>query len=290
MSYCIKTITNEEMVDFLLNPFEKACYIDNKLFQKYPKEDLIDELLVLNDRYSSYDVAGLINYDKQEIFVQRERAIGSEIVQEKPFIRVADIKDRMKALIYSRIDELKTDKMSEIEASEKYVKNYNEYKNTYFQVMVNTLIGTDHYRGNVTNDTQQTVVSYVQSLSIQELIDFHCDKLNELDKVVKNIVFSDNTARVLAFEKVKQEAVDYVRNGVFSEKEKHLKNFLDKTKDCGAQRFTVVDVNGVKTSCRNSVNAETKLYAAGYSGYSVFVDDIKEVIYKSKKIYKRGEF
>lgn len=290
MSYCIKTITNKEVADFLLNPFERACYVGKKLYQKYPKEDLLDELIVLSERYSSYDVAGIINYNKQEVFVQKERLFESELLEGSNFVRLSEVKDQMKAMIYAKIDEIKSEKMPEILVSEDYLKMYKSLKDTYFQPMVNTILGTNHYRGNVSVNTQQTVVSYIQSLSLQNFIDFHCNKFGDVERMSKEIALSPNQIQFIAFENVKQEAIEYVNKGVFSDKEKNLKNFLDKTKDCEAQRFTVVDIRGHRVSCRNSVNSETKLYAAGDNGYSVLVDDIKEVVYKSKKIYKRGEF
>ena len=60
MSYLINKIEESELTDFLLNPYKKTIYLGDTLIQKYPINELMDDIICILNGSASFDVVGVL--------------------------------------------------------------------------------------------------------------------------------------------------------------------------------------------------------------------------------------
>lgn len=287
MSYLIKTIKEENLADFLLNPFDKTGYFEDYVLQKYPMDHIVDELIGINKETCSLINIGYINYKIGKVFLKSNRALKNANLETDCFVNILFFRRSLMDLLAEKIEIAKIDRLSEIESSDEYAKVYSYYKKNVFQDIVFSLLGAADYYENEPSHTAYDISDFCQSLKIDQLMDIVGGKLDVLDEFIEDIIFTNRFIRTdIVFSKIVEEANDYFKAGIFTEREKALINYLEKTKASGAKRFSAYLISGRKIKCKNEVSCNGKIYEVGDSFYSVGFEQIERVEYKGKIIYK----
>lgn len=290
--YLIKTIKQKELVDYLLNLFERSFTINHLIYQKYEvdnlegEDDPVDELYVLDDNNGSYVMAAIIDYGYKEIFVKESYCFNSKEDDGNHYKPIHRLKWKISDRLNNYIDASKELKKKEIEEHPKFISFYESHKKEYFQEFVNVALKISCYMPIVANNIQNSITEYAESLTLEELRNAYHKKFDKMYEFADDLLFSDEFLSVLSFEKVKEEAMNYVKSGKLSKNDQRSKACLEAIENCRANRFTVVDIHGNRVSCSNYVHINAMLKASGPNDYNVYLYDIEQIIYKGKKIYQ----
>lgn len=303
--YCIKTIAEEELIDCLLNPFERCFILDDLIYQKYEKEEkegmtykrgdeLFDNVLILNKKYGIYELGCVVYYSKEQIFVYESKYFKLENDELGRYQTMDALRFKAVALMYKHLKSINESKIDELEETEIFQNYYERYKKEFYQPFVNRLLGVSEYKPVITDNPgyvdvlENTITEYVRNLDVEEIVYFNRDDLTSVFDYVEKIAFDEDNLNFLAFDKVEKEATEYALAGTLSVEDERVKDFMKKIKDCKATRFTVVTMSGEKVSCRNYLNTDASLCVLGEDGKFIYIKDIEEVIYGGKNIYKRA--
>lgn len=291
--YCIKSIKKEDLAGYLLNPFERSFMVDRLIYQKYEaddfknnKEHLIDYLYVLDNSQGRYELGSIIDYENKDIFVQESQYFNLSADPNNNYKKMNELRWKISDQITSYISANKELRKDKIESHPNFLNYYEIHKKDHFEQFVTTALKVSRYSPVCEYNIENTIANYIDTLTVEETIDAYHDKLDKLYDFADKLLFCDHLLNVLAFEKVKKEAKEYVDSGKLSDKHQKLKNCYEAIKECPAVRFTVVDIHGNRVSCKNVVHIEPLLYGTGENDYKVYLYDIKEITYKGKKIYE----
>lgn len=186
-----------------------------------------------------------------------------------------------------KISAAKTDRLTEIEASREYGKVYSYYKKNLFGNIVFSLLGSEPYEMRDDPHTKRQISDFCYGLTLNQLIHIANGNSDIIDDFIEEVIFSNGFIRTeIIYDKIIKEAHEYVKAGVFNERELALIEFLEKTKASGAKRFTAYLISGRKLKCRNEVSSSGTLREVGDSFYQFDFDRIDRVEYKKKIIYQ----
>lgn len=291
MSYEIQTINETELVGFLLDPYRRTACLGTRILQKYPKDHLSDDILIFEMSDSSCAIYGSIDYVKKEIIADNTYLLNYDVTEKAPFFKVQDLKQDLIDRMKNDLEMMKITKLSEVKLNSKYITIYEEYKAKCLQPMIFALIGTCAYYPEVRDRTSYPISKFVAWLTIDNIVDIRAGKTELLDKELEIIFNSENflLSRIV-IPTLKAEAKEIVENAKFSKRQLHLKKYMDKTKNCGATRFTVETTAGEKLSCQNRVDYDGSIPVVGRIMKYLDFEDIGKVTYKSKVIYKKDVF
>lgn len=79
MIYCLKEVKEEELVNFLLNPFERVFYFNDLLIQKFPREPLLDDFFMSNTLLNNCQKVGHILYGKELVMINHPNFLSQSI-------------------------------------------------------------------------------------------------------------------------------------------------------------------------------------------------------------------
>lgn len=294
--YCINTIRSEELVDFLLNPFERTFSFDNLIYQKYEIDsekhesygDLIDCVFVLDEKFGTYDMACFIHYNEKDIFVYEKKYFKFGEAKAGRYITIENVRLKISNAMHRHIQAITKSKKTEIESNEMFKECYELQRKKHFQHLVNGELGCYRWTPVLIDNMNNLVKEHVNTLSIEDIISFYRGALDSIYNYAEELVFSKENLNLLALDKVQADAKEYVLSGVLSINDSRIKDFLEKTKDCGTTPFTVVRTSGEKVSCNKDVDREAAVAIDGDSYNRISIHDIEEVVYNGKMIYKRA--
>lgn len=290
--YCIKSIKKEDLVEYLLNPFERAFAIDQFIYQKYGIENLedkdepLDRLYILNNDNSSYAMAAVIDYSFKQIFIKEAYYFDTQTDDGDCYKRLHRLKWKISDTLDNYMDKANILKKKEIEEHPRFIELYEKNKKEYFQEIVNALLNISSYVPLIADTVPNRIADYIEFLTLEELRSAYHKKFEKMYKFADELLFSDESLNVLSFKKVNQDAVAYVQSGKLSKNDQRSKECYDAICKCNAKRFTVIDIDGNRVSCSSYVNLNAMLHSTGSTQYSVYLHDIEQIIYKGKKIYK----
>lgn len=282
----IKTIRDDEIEAFLLNPFERAAYYKGKILQKYPFREDADHVIRVEEPVKASS-ACFILYDQKKILYNEFYESEPYFPENEPFQKLKDqieeIKSDMCDLLIEKVDA----KRKSFKSDPILKARYDKIKGYYFGKIVNVLLGAESFDFVKSSDAYAQIRGYVIRYNREEIVlatldpkmyEPFIEELSEEDDVLVYDIFHPEIIK---------EAKEYVKAGVFTEKEKRLIKFIDKTKDCGAKKFTVIKESGESVSCLNKVTAEGGIPVAKNNEEIVDIEDISKVKYCNKIIYKK---
>lgn len=293
MKHCFKKITGNEIVEFFLNPFERSTQVGDFIVQKYPIDMGIDELFRLRMDSNDYYKIGYVLYEQNKVIVRYmgdafRKEFEEGILEKEPFISIVDVKNDIQKMILNKIEDAKNNKLKDILSDPKYAGFYDTHKNEYFEPIVFSLLGTSSVKFKVKSNTRNKVNRFIDSQSRISIINIMLGERKEVDFIVNEIVESINFIITdIILEKIKEEAKEHVQFGTLSIREQTVNDFLEKTADSGATRFTVETLSGRKISCRNQVDYKGMVPSVESESIVVDIEDIKAVKYCNKVIYKK---
>lgn len=279
--------TNEDIIKFLLNPFETNCLYKDKILQKYQQTETTDVVYTLETDYKYYYILAIINYESNTIYLNKDSKLPKSITSEAPFVKISDLQKNFISKAKEMLEAYEISEKNKIEEHAEFKKTYNKFKADKMQALIHEAIGTSGSYYKKGSRTYNEINDAAKKLSIEELILFENGNLDKVKAAVNANLYNSDYLKVLAVEKVLQEVKDYMEKGVFTESELLLSDYLKKTKDSGAERFTVHTVFGSKYMCRNNVSSKLQVYPTSDHG-AISLENIESVTYKGKTLYKKG--
>lgn len=287
MKYNIKNITKDEVTSFLLNPFDKTAYFDNLLIQKYQKSNYMDEIICLETSKDQYYAIGAVLYDNQEIVLDRYESFHEDAIDSKYVIKAYQIKDRIVQMAKEAFKEFKERKLDEIKNTDKFRKLRNDLYKELFSPIVYNKLGTSCFPVLCKSSTNNRISWFVDRLSMEDLIEIHRGKLDLIYSFFDELILTKNFMDMdIIRPEIIVKAEEYIAKGRFSKRERTLIDYIQKTKDSGAMRFTVQTISGEKAYCHNSVDYMGNVFTLKDAIFDI--QDIDTVTYRGKAIYKKN--
>lgn len=90
---------------------------------------------------------------------------------------------------------------------------------------------------------------------------------------------------------IKEEARKMIETGALTERQKHLQNIINKTKDCGCATFKAETTDGLELSCKSLILTDGTIFVNGRPDMkSIDFEKISKIISRGKVIYEKGVF
>lgn len=286
MSDLIQKIKKEELAAFLLNPYKRTARLDNSIFQKYTKDLVTDDIGVIRVGSDSCWIYGCVNYEKKIIIIEKEDLLNYRVIEDKPFYTLSKFRSDIKKYMLNKVDEMKVSRYEELKSNIKFATQYGSCKSRHYERIVFSLLGAETYYVSAVSYSRRGATLFTNALGVEEMVKYLSGDKEAIEIEIEYIFMSHLFWEdEIILPKLIAAARKAIETGNLSERQKHLKNFLDKTKDCGAKQFTVEISGGEKYSCENKVESDGKLNVIdGHIRYLDF-ERIQKVTYKGKVIY-----
>lgn len=287
MRYNIKNTAKDEFIGFLLNPFDKTTYFDNKLIQKYQKSHNIDKIICLKEAEGEYCVIGTVFYKSQTIILDLPELFDKDLVNSKHVTIIHKIREEIVQIAKDALEEFKMSKLDELRETKQFKSLRKDlHKDTFSHIVYNKL-GTSCFPVLCKSSANNKISQFVNGLTIDELVDVQSGKMDLVYSFLNELIHTRNfmDMDILRPELIAR-AEAYVAKGRFSKRERILIDYLAKTKDSGAKRFTVQTISGQKASCHNVVDYMGNVFTLNNTTFDF--QDIDNVTYKGKVIYKKN--
>lgn len=291
MSYAIQTIKEDGLVEFLLNPYKRITYLGTRILQKYPKDHLSDDLFIFETSDKCCCIYGRIDYLKKEIIADKPYLLNYEVTRKPPFFTFKDLKLDLQDKMKNDLEMMKVTKLAEIKLNPEYIRIYDECRGKHLQPMIFELLGTCDYCPNVRAYKNDGISRFLDLLSLDNMANIMYGKVDLVNKELERILISKNfLLSEILIPTLRAEAKEIVDTKKFSQRHLHLINYIKKTKDCGATRFTIETTSGEKLICHNRIHSDGSVVSTGKLVKSIDFESIEKVTYKSKVIYKKDVF
>lgn len=282
----IKTIEEDQIEAFLFNPFERVAYFKDKILQKYPYKTDVDHVLRIDD-WMKTNSACFVLYGEDKILYEEMYDGEPYFPEDEPFIRIRHQRESIRSNMCDKIIEMVEAKRSVFRLDPVLNNQYEKIKRFYFDKLVAVLLGAEHFDFIQNSQTYSEIRQYISRLSITDIIDITKDPKIYQPFLESLAASEDLITYDIFYTEVLKEAREYVNAGVFSDKEKLLIDFIDKTKDCGAKKFTVIKESGESFSCLNKVTHDCEVPLSKNNMETINIEDIAKVRYSGKIIYKK---
>lgn len=288
MNLKVEETTENELGKFLLNPFKKNAIFKKMIIQKYPLNHEMDDILCFPEESKDFYRLGVVLYEKGEIVLELPDLLRTKVVKSAPFVKTYELKDRVRELIETRLEETKVKKLDKIKEGHKYKNLYGYSKDRFFKSIVFHELGTTNVSFNTKSYTKNSISRFLLGLKMDDLIWITIGSIEKIDEFIAVLIESDNFVETeIVQHEIIKDAKEYVAAGKFNKREQLLINYLTKTKASGAQRFTVETLTGRKSSCKNEVNHLGKVFSVDGLSFVVDIEDVAKITYCNKVIYKK---
>lgn len=287
MKYKVDKVGPENLKDFLLNPFLRSSYYGDFLLQKYSKGTTYDEFVAIYEEKNMIDIVGAIDYVSGKIIMKDTFFPWTSKLNGAAIITHTDLKKSVYKIISESVQKAKEERSDEIEAYPKYEEIYKRNQTIYLKPMVFSLLGTMACGYAVEGIADDEIAEFSHRLSFSELVDIYVGDVTLLNQFIEKL--TKNEMFIVAdyiYPKIFQEAKDYVAAGIFSNREKCLIDYLEKT-SCGAKQFTIYDSEGETLTAKNSVSCTGKVHEIDDDLFWMDFETIEKVKYRRKVIYQK---
>lgn len=289
MSYKIEKIEEETFIEFLMNPYFKAACLEDCLFQKYPENEFLDDVVVIKEGSQRFEVYGRIDYITGEIIVAKHFL---KIDTSYPFISVYDIKKDLKEKVRADLEEMKELRAEEIKLTKNYMQLSLEHSEKCLERIVFEMLGAAVPFPYVIDRSEYMISKFVDSISLDDIVKIRACNYGFVEDRIGKIFESDNFILYNFIQKeAKERAIEIISTGALTERQKHLKNIIEKIKDCDASTFAVETISGANIFCKNKIYSEGTIFLTGpaITNYIDF-ETINKITYNDKIIYQKGVF
>lgn len=287
MSYKLKKLTVENANDFFMNPFSVSASIDDLIIQKYSVTKFIDTIFILNSKDSHFKRAGLVSYDVGKIFVLDNAFELIKLLKKDSFILDYDFRNNLNNKITDAVLKLKEEKAEEIKSSDAYIEEKFRLTNIYRDGLIFSKLGTKPCFISNDKDWEQSIFRFIRSKSLESLLEMGFCSIEKIEAYAAEIVQSKE---FLSYEfiipELLREVDEYVEAGIFTERERCLINYLEKT-STSSKKLKIEDICGSIRLVDNEVSCTGDVYSASHDGYCVDFEEIKTVKCGNKVIYKK---
>lgn len=288
MKYCLKEINERELAGFLLSPFERIAYFGDILVQKYPRDHMVDDFYCSKLTPKDSIKVGCILYKQNEIIMDETYLFKSDIVNDKPFVSIDQLRDEFKEMALDKVDEAKINRLQEIKSSLRYKELYDYYKESYFDSLVFSLLGTSDVKFEIKKLTYETIENHFNNIANDKFIDSEMGLVDLINPFIDKLIHTSNFIKSeILISELRKETEEYVAAGKFSKRELVLIDYLEKTKSSGALSFFVTSTKGVGMICKNIVDYEGRVISKDGKMLMMDIEDIATVKHDGKIIYTK---
>lgn len=290
MRYLLKKINKGSLAAFLVNPCDKVAYFNQFVLQKYSRGISTDDLIAIHKTDNIIKVIGGVDYDKKEIVIADKYLPLLSQLNDYTFKSFKDLQIKANDIILEKLEEMRTIRRNEVEASALYNVAYNRNRLLLLKPMIYSLIGTTKCCFSDLSSVDIKIADFLSEATNKDLLDFNNGKLLTINELVDDIVYEYHFLfTFFILPKLTKESQEYFDNKVFDKREKRLIDFLEKTKACGAKKFDAkVDKYG-KMSLLNEVSFHGKLNSANTLGLEIDFEKIQSLKYRETIIYERDD-
>lgn len=290
MSYLLKKINKGNLADFLVNPYDNVADFYHLVLQKYSRGTSNDDLIVFNKIDNKIEVIGCVDYNKKEIVIKDKYLTFIKEVNGYTLKRFKDLQDITVDIILKKLEEMKTIRRDEVEASDRFKSAYIKNRSVLFKPMVYGLLGTTKCQYSYNDGAETDISHFLAASSNKELVDIYHGDLSEVNTFVNDVVYGHSfLSNFYVFPKLLQEAQDYVDKKVYDKRELKLIDLMEKINACDAKKFdAMVDKYG-KMSLRREISFNGKFTASNTLGLEVDFEKIQVLKYNEKTIYQKDD-
>lgn len=289
MDYKLKHLREDELSKFLLNPFQKSAYLNNRIIQKYPINESVDDIICISEVEKDFCRTGVVIYANNEIILESQSFFGTDVVNSKPFNIIDNLKEPTTELVRKMLQKSKVEKLEEIKKMELYKRVYEYRTERYFDSFVFTELGTIPISLDHSNQIDRKIKQFIDGLMLDDYIEISLGSMHVIDKFLDSFIKSELFIEIeIVDPQIIKDAKDYVAAGKFNKRELILIDYLDKTKASKANRFEIETTEGRRASCYNCINYYGKVFSTDGLSFVVDVEDIDSVKCGGNLIYKKS--
>lgn len=289
MSFRLKEIKKDQLVDFLLNPFDNCAKLGLDIIQKYKMSEKIDDILIISKKRGDVQNIGIICYDTKEVIFWPTHPFGADCYDPKYFKTKKDANQKVLDIINKRLDRYKINYLKQLKDSDDYKKMHRKVRQQYLKPIIFKELGTTlvHFKTNF--PTKLKTDMFLDHLRIDDLVAILAGKMDRVDWLISEISQSEEfLEEQIIRPQIEKEAKIYIENGIFTNREQTLINFLLKTKLSGVYMVVINTKSGKILNCHNQVNCFGKMFSLDGLTEWVDIEDIETVTYEGNLLYKKG--
>lgn len=272
-----------------MNPYLKAAYLGDYLFQKYPKDASSDDVFIIKEDGKCFELYGRVDYIRGEIIAKRPCLT---IDRKPPFVTAYNIRMDLKDKISLDLETMKKEKAVDIKLQPNYIALNDEHRPKCLEYIIFELLGASSPHPYIADRTEYMISKFADWITLDDMAKIRAGNIGFVDDRIKKIFESDNYIlyHIIAKEAL-EEAKEMIKTGALTERQKHLQNIIKKIKDCGASKFTVETVSGEKLSCRNKIYTDGTMFLSGPAVTNhIDFEIVEKITYSGKVIYRKGVF
>lgn len=286
----MKNIKPEDVLDFFFNPFSITAKFKTYTFQKYQKSQYVDHIIYMDHSKGTFHNIAYVHYGLGKLFVDKAMPLGLLMIVKEVSIDLDEIRGEVFNLGKDIIKETVEIEKKEIEESKDYKRIYDHYDRRVYDKILFSMFGTNKYSTSLAGFTDFKLNGFCTKLDVLDLIDVYEGKFSSLRKYAKEVVFSDEfISSELIVPKFIKKAEDYIKAGIFSEREERLIYYLDKIKEIKCEKFSVENLYGKRCECRNQLSYEGKLFMIEASFLKLDFEDVKKIEVDGEVVYEKKE-
>lgn len=284
MKYCFKEIKEDEVIEFLLNPFERAAYFESYCILKLQRNTLLDDFFITNENLKDSERIGHVMYDRHLVMVIKPELLNKAVLDNPCIKTINEYQEALREGILSRIETVKNERLEDIMSQRKYKDLYDYYHNLYNKEIIFSLLGTKYFQVYQTDETERVITDYVVYVSRQSLMNDEIGDCDIINSFVDKLFEKDNFIihNVLIPEMIKK-AEEYVAIGKFSLREQILIDFIESLKAKKPKLLRIETKDGNSSVCRPVIDCDGTLLGSN----GVDFEDVKRATFVGKEIYTK---
>lgn len=284
----MKKIKEEELAEFLLNPFQKVAYIGDDIIQKYERMEGVDDFILLDMHSHCFTEIGFVFYGKQIIVVEDFKTLNLEVARKHPFVDIDNLKLELKETVKARLEEVKESKIEQVKKLPEYINLKYTYKKRFLEQMIFCKLGAKSTLLSYESHTNMRINRFLNESSYDDLASIASGSMAPIDSFIDKLFLTDNFLQnEILIPDIEKEIDDYIAAGKFTKREQILIDYLTKTKASDAEDFTVELMGGSTYKCFNMVDCEGQVSPSDGTRTIIDIADIKIVRDGGKVIYQK---
>lgn len=282
----LKKIVETDLNEFMLNPFKRAAYFGDTVFQKYAVDIFVDEIISM--RNSDIQNLAFIDYISKKVFTQYGfDELGIKSLDDS-FITIRSMIRAVAKITADVINKAKVDRLDEIKGKVIYDVLYSKHYNTIFKQIVFSRILDEEFQFPLRSVIEVASVNFTRTLELVDLIKIIDGNHEQIKPFAEDVVFSQNfIEREIIFEEIKQKADDYFEAGHFNQRELKFKYYIEKVKASGLKQFEATLTDGTIISLKNIVFATGKVRLAKDRKALIDFEMIKTIEHEGEIVYDK---
>lgn len=228
---------------------------------------------------------GSVNYLNETIYIRDENMDWVKEYGEDNFVTQTKLIERINEKTIDIILKLKDEKESDIKSSKLYSLHKIRIQNMYKEDMIFSKLGAGDVYYTI-EDWKIDVKGFIYHLPLIDMILMDFGDTKKSYEYAEEIIQKEwFIATEIILPELEKEVDEYISAGNFSQREKDLILFIEKT-SINAKKFKIDDIYGNEMLIKNGIKASGEVTLYGTFN-TIDFGDIKTVYYRNKVIYSK---